>query len=145
MGSASLVIQSGSLTSYVACLLLCKNIFMGISCLALCTKSFTKLSFNFMFSSVYLTPMWSISFSLLFSWLRLRSPVMDGLARGTCAEGGSKVRNLLSLGLYPKCVHFASLMWLANCWGPKRRAPLTKGLITPQIALHCVTHTPQHD
>jgi hypothetical protein len=62
VGSAPPVIWSGSLTSYVACLLLCKNIFMGISYLALCAKSFIKLFFSFMFSSTYLTLLWMVQF-----------------------------------------------------------------------------------
>jgi hypothetical protein len=50
------------------------------------------------------------------------------------------VRSLLSLVLYPKRVHFASLMLLANCWGARRRAPLTTGLIIPQKVSHQITH-----
>jgi hypothetical protein len=41
------------------------------------------------------------------------------------------VHNLLSVVLYPKHVHFASMMLLASYWRPRRRAPLTKGLIIP--------------
>jgi hypothetical protein len=55
-------------------------------------------------------------------------------------RGGSRVCNLLSLVWYPKRVHFASLMLLAKHWGPKRRAPLPKGFITPQKVSHRITH-----
>jgi hypothetical protein len=39
------------------------------------------------------------------------------------------VCSLLILVQHPKHVHFAPQMLLANDWGPRQRAPLTKGLI----------------
>jgi hypothetical protein len=39
------------------------------------------------------------------------------------------VRSLLSLVLYPKHVQFTSLRLPVKYWGPRRSAPLTKGII----------------
>jgi hypothetical protein len=52
------------------------------------------------------------------------------------------VRNLLSQVLDPKHVYSTSLRLSANNWGPRRRTPLTKGLIIPQKVLHRITLAP---
>jgi hypothetical protein len=46
------------------------------------------------------------------------------------------VRSLLSMVLYPKREHFASLTLVAKYWGRRWLAPLTKGIIITQKVLH---------
>jgi hypothetical protein len=49
-----------------------------------------------------------------------------------CQGGGSRVRSMLSLVMYPKCVHIASLMLLANCWGPDGGHPWPRASSHPR-------------
>jgi hypothetical protein len=50
--------------------------------------------------------------------------------------GGSRVCSLLSHVLYPKHVHFTSLILAAKYWGSGRRLPLSKTITITRIASH---------
>jgi hypothetical protein len=67
----------------------------------------------------------SHDFSLVQGFVLLVGRPMEWLV----LRGGSRVRNLLSLVMYPKRVHFASLTLSANYWVLGQWTPLTKGLI----------------
>jgi hypothetical protein len=74
--------------------------------------------------------LWLHDFSLDLGYVLLNgSPLEQLMVRG------SRVSNLLSLVLYPKRVHFASLMLPVRYWRPRRSTPLTKGII---ISPECV-------
>jgi hypothetical protein len=58
------------------------------------------------------------------------------LLRKANANGGSKVCSLLSMVMYPKCVHFASLMLAAGYEGFGRHMPPNKTITITEIASH---------
>jgi hypothetical protein len=43
---------------------------------------------------------------------------------------------MLSLVLYPKCAHFASLSLPTKYWGPERRMPLSRSMTITRIVSH---------
>jgi hypothetical protein len=80
----------------------------------------------------YLRPTWV-------TWLFfcLGSRVDKWLPLGKAnANGGSKVCNLLSLVLYPKCVHFASLKLSAEYWGSGQRTTVSTSITITRIVSH---------
>jgi hypothetical protein len=79
MGSAPLVTQSGSLTSYVACLILCKIILWDFLSHSV-HNIFHKIVLQFYVLFYLFTPMWLVLFSLLCSQVQLCNPVVDKLA-----------------------------------------------------------------
>jgi hypothetical protein len=80
----------------------------------------------------YLRPTWV-------TWLFfcLRSRVAEWLPLGKAnANEGFKVCSLLSLVLYPKRVHFASLKMSAEYWGSGRRTTLRRSITITWIVSH---------
>jgi hypothetical protein len=62
--------------------------------------------------------------------------LLNGRSLEQLGLGGSKVCSILSLVMYPKHVHFASLTLMAKYWGPERWAPLNNGIIIAQKVLY---------